>query len=1146
MSLAPPTRRGGNPATTTTSGASRKLNYGGVVSDGGGVSGKRVTKPGRRENDGASWELRARNLGGASNSSTPQPRRRKQGGWVSELEGISEKEVDVQEVRVRREVNTGMLGNRRIRGFHVIDLQGKRKLLSRRELLLAKRERKPARIRNSPEKAFPLANLEAYLKERGPSALVKESLGFSPSSRPLQYLHNSSASFQNQQLVYVRDCPSNLSESQARRKPKLLVRAYGSANEVDEVVDTDDTHSERSGCGMPWHWPSSSSQRMKSHDHNIESSATYLPAVNNKRAGRRNRMMSYKYSSERSVSSFDSDTDTIPLMTEPEPFHDYSDDPAGSSMDLGSESRLNHNSKKSTRFKDGILANLPAQGQEVVVRKQKGPGGSKHRSLSQKYRPKSFKDLIGQNMVVESLSNAILRAKIAPVYLFHGPRGTGKTTAAKIFTNAMNCLTVEELRPCGLCKECTAFNTGQNYDVKQVDAAGNNDVESMRLLLKHVSLPPSSSRYKVFIVDDCHTLTAEAWNALLKSLEEPPSYVVFILITTDLELLPRTAISRCQKFLFTRVKDADIVLRLRKVALQERVEIELEALQFIASRSDGSFRDAENMLDQLSLLGNKVTLATVQEMVGLIPDEKLTKLLELALAGNSVSTVNAIRELMESGVEPLALTSQLATLITDILVGKNRVSENTAMRVKKEEEERLKQVLKILSEAEKQLRSCSDRTTWLTAAFLQFAPKESCHQPSLSQGTSVTQSPITLVDTSKKEMLDPDFTTRLSWGGDEKWDSRSLSRKDYTGSLQGGSKLDGGQQKQMDNCGHHFSGPFGDNRIHPCDLSPQSRSSIPERQSVGYASPGNGRTAQRKGSTMSPSTVDSIWKKVLQGSRSNSLKQLLHGKGKLVSLSVTEAFAVAYVEFGHPEHKAMAERARLSIANAFQLALGCPVEVEISLSSLAGDINFVGRDNNYSTQQNAEQHGTKDVELPQERRTMKGESFGNLPPANPSTLHHSLERRRSRQSFEIEVRSHSTRSTNVSYMRDSDSHRSKDLSHHHAINSHDGERLRSSSKHMQGQEGQEDGQDCHVKDHVQEKEEGVLEPSMPFQGNGSDNDDAYCSDSEQHPDRDAPGALCWKGVRTNENKGRHQMRRRRRKGRFLLRLVPCAKGGGRR
>lgn len=1005
-------------------------------------------------------------------------RTRKQGGWVSELEGICERVEG--EGRIRRDQVRNV--NRRLTSRPGFDVQGRRKVAgsssSRRELLLLKRERNAAGGRDSPaEKAFPLANLEAYLKERGPASVVKESLGFSP-----QY--SSSARLQKQQPL---KCPSNVSESSVRGKP--LVRTYGSAN---EAVDSDDT--ERSGCGMPWHWPSNSSQRMNSKP--------CFP-VNNKRAARRNRM-SYKYSSERSVSSFDSDTDTIPLMTEPEPFHDYSDDLAGSSMDVGSETRKSrHHSKNSTRFKDG-LSNMPGQSQEVVARKQ---SGSKHRSLSQKYRPKSFKELIGQNMVVESLSNAILRAKIAPVYLFHGPRGTGKTTAAKIFTNAMNCLSIEELRPCGLCKECTAFNTGQNYDVKQVDAAGNNDVESMRLLLKLVSLPPSTSRYKVFIVDDCHSLTAEAWNALLKSLEEPPSYVVFILITTDLEQLPRTAISRCQKFMFPRVKDADIVMRLRKLALQERVEIELEALQFIASRSDGSFRDAENMLDQLSLLGNKVTLATVQEMVGLIPDEKLAKLLELALAGNTVSTVNAIRELMESGVEPLALTSQLATLITDILSGKDR---NMVIKARKEEQERLKQVLMILSEAEKQLRSCSDRTTWLTAAFLQFAPKEPCLLPSSSRGTSVTQSPITLVGTSEKETLDPDSaTTRLSWGGDERWESHSLSKKDHPDSLQGALKLDGGLQKQTDNHVPHFSGPFSDNRIHPCDQSPQSRTSKGEIQSAG--------TDQRENSTMSASTMDSIWRKVLQGSRSNGLKQILQGKGKLVSLSVTEAFAVAYVEFQHPEHKSTAERARPHIANAFQLALGCPVEVEISLFSPAGDMNL---------QRNAEHHSkhvNQEGGLSQERRRMRGgsfrkssTSFRNLAPATSSPLHHSLERRRSRQSFEIEARTHSRRSTDVS-VKDFDTHKSKDLSNPHAINSHEAERLCSSSKH---------------------EEEGT---SMPSQGNDSENVDEYCSGSEGLSDRDAPGALCWKGVKTSENKGR----RRRRKGRFLLRLVPCAKGATR-
>lgn len=182
----------------------------------------------------------------------------------------------------------------------------------------------------------------------------------------------------------------------------------------------------------------------------------------------------------------------------------------------------------------------------------------------------------------------------------------------------------------------------------------------------------------------------------------------------------------------------------------------------------------------------------------------------------------------------------------------------------------------ILSEAEKQLRSCSDRTTWLTAAFLQFAPKEPCLLPSSSRGTSVTESPITFVDIIEKETLDPaSATTRLlSWGGDEGWESHSLSKKDHA---------NGGLQKLTDNHTPHFSGAFSDNRIHPCDQSPQSRTSKRERQSSGRASPGTGENT-----TMSPSTMDGIWRKVLQGNRSNGLKQILQGKGKLVSLSVTE------------------------------------------------------------------------------------------------------------------------------------------------------------------------------------------------------------------------------------------------------------------
>lgn len=245
------------------------------------------------------------------------------------------------------------------------------------------------------------------------------------------------------------------------------------------------------------------------------------------------------------------------------------------------------------------------------------------RSFSQKYKPMFFRELIGQNIVVQSLINAIGRCRIAPVYLFQGPRGTGKTSTARIFAASLNCLAPDETKPCGYCRECTDFMSGKNKDLLEVDGTNKKGIEKVRYLLKTLSAAPSSasSRYKVFVIDECHLLPSKTWLAFLKYLEEPPQRVVFIFITTDLDNVPRTIQSRCQKYLFNKIKDSEIVARLRKIAAEESLDVESDALDLIALNADGSLRDAETMLDQLSLLGKRISTSLVNELVSFLYQE---------------------------------------------------------------------------------------------------------------------------------------------------------------------------------------------------------------------------------------------------------------------------------------------------------------------------------------------------------------------------------------------------------------------------------------------------------------------------------------------------------------------------------------------
>ncbi|KAJ0049093.1 hypothetical protein Pint_15603 [Pistacia integerrima] len=353
------------------------------------------------------------------------------------------------------------------------------------------------------------------------------------------------------------------------------------------------------------------------------------------------------------------------------------------------------------------------------------------RSLSQKFRPKSFDELVGQNVVVRSLLGAISRGMVTSFYLFHGPRGTGKTSASRIFAAALNCLSLEEHKPCGMCRECILFFSGRSRDVKEVDSVRINRTDKVRSLMKNAFIPPLSSRFKIFIVDECQLLHGETWVTVLNSLDNISQHVVFVMITSDLDKLPRSAVSRSQKYHFSKIKDPDIASRLRKICGEEALNFDQVALDFIATKSNGSLRDAEMMLDQLSLLGKKITMSLAYELIGIVSDDELLDLLDLALSSDTSNTVIRARELMRSKIDPMQLISQLANLIMDVLAGKCQECSSEARKMffrrhnSEADKQKLSHALKILSETEKQLRMSKHQTTWLTVALLQLSCVES-------------------------------------------------------------------------------------------------------------------------------------------------------------------------------------------------------------------------------------------------------------------------------------------------------------------------------------------------------------------------------------------------------------------------------------
>ena len=246
-------------------------------------------------------------------------------------------------------------------------------------------------------------------------------------------------------------------------------------------------------------------------------------------------------------------------------------------------------------------------------------------ALYRKYRPTDFSSVVGQNEIKKILSNAILKDNISHAYLFSGPRGTGKTTTAKILAKMVNCEHLKDGEPCNECESCR--NLFNSNDVIEIDAASNNGVDEIRDLREKATLVPSICRYKVYIIDEVHMLTTQAFNALLKILEEPPKHVIFILATTEYHKIPLTITSRCQKFQFNKLEIEDIFKRLREIADLEKIDISDDALYEIAKISDGGMRDSINFLDQIrSFTNDKITISDVYEVCGNISSEDIYKL----------------------------------------------------------------------------------------------------------------------------------------------------------------------------------------------------------------------------------------------------------------------------------------------------------------------------------------------------------------------------------------------------------------------------------------------------------------------------------------------------------------------------------------
>ncbi len=288
--------------------------------------------------------------------------------------------------------------------------------------------------------------------------------------------------------------------------------------------------------------------------------------------------------------------------------------------------------------------------------------------LARKWRPGGFEDLVGQEPIARILKNSISQGKIAHAYIFSGPRGVGKTSTARIFAKALNCAEGPTAEPCGRCPSCKAVAEGSSIDIIEIDGASNNGVENIRDLREKVRYAPSSGRYKIYIIDEAHMLSDSAFNAFLKTLEEPPAHVVFVMATTDPKDIPLTVFSRCQHLPFKRISTSTIKERLRKITVSEGLNITPQALELIARAADGSMRDSLTLLDQIASVSSDIEEDLVKELLGLTEFGALAELTRSVLLADRAGILDAVSGFVEKGADLRQLLKDLIKIARDLLV----------------------------------------------------------------------------------------------------------------------------------------------------------------------------------------------------------------------------------------------------------------------------------------------------------------------------------------------------------------------------------------------------------------------------------------------------------------------------------------------
>ena len=383
-------------------------------------------------------------------------------------------------------------------------------------------------------------------------------------------------------------------------------------------------------------------------------------------------------------------------------------------------------------------------------------------ALYRKWRPTSFEEVRGQDHIVKTLKNQINSGRIGHAYLFCGTRGTGKTSIAKIFARAVNCEHPVDGSPCGECSMCRQIAEGASLNVVEIDAASNNGVENIRDIREQVQYPPTDGRYRVYIIDEVHMLSIGAFNALLKTLEEPPSYVIFILATTEVHKIPITILSRCQRYDFKRISIDTIAGRLAELTQAEQIDVDDRALRYVARAADGSMRDALSLLDQCVAFhfGEKLTYDNVLEVLGAVDNRAFSKLFQAVLASDTKACIREIEEMIIQGRDLSQLVNDFVWYMRNLLIAKTTdepgdmldMSEENLAVLKEEaagvDTETLMRYIRIFSELSGQMRYASQKRILVEIAFIKLTT------PSMEQNLDSILQRITLLEQKMQEMPD--------------------------------------------------------------------------------------------------------------------------------------------------------------------------------------------------------------------------------------------------------------------------------------------------------------------------------------------------------------------------------------------------------